>query len=777
MIHRLALLLLALALTLSAQPPREDAPTASGVTRTGGGIRPQDRAAFLAALNIPALYQPLLVSGTNLKTLNGNSLLGAGNLTLTSDLTSGDVTSTAGFATIGAGKVTNAMLAGFIDPAKISGLGTAAIASATDFAAASAVFYAANYGVTADGTTNDTVALQSAIDAASASISGDRRATVSLPAGMIRLTRTLQTSIGEGKQAINLKSNVNIVGQGMGSTVVKMLDSAPYNCPAFLSYGIIRAASTTINASATITVSSTNDLRVGMPVTGTGITEGATIRTITSGTTLTVDIPATANGSVTLTFHPANIAIENMTIDGNAFVRFSGLQGGEDEGLNFKASANILVSNVRITNCGQDGLDTDAGTDITVSNCVFDRNAGNGIHAVGGGPNRFKIIGCHFLSNGYQRRGADGLGGSGSGVDSRANNLIIDSCTFHNNVVEIQIISGHATITNCQIAHGGASLTNPALTTNLSAIVAGNTSGVAANDGSVSISNCRVHTNVGSSIEIVNTWPLTLVQSNRLLAPGSGTSSGVLATSAGRLLVQGNHTSALYGVFAVSTSLPALVSGNRFEGYGNGLRVEASTSGTCSGNLFAGPAGAVDIQLRSGSTGWRIMGNGFSAANSGIQAVSGGGNSSRIFGNTGGFDLTLASINSIIKGNDLDVITLNTGVTGNTFEENTISGTISHTAVNFSSNTWRRNTGAGCAGIFYGTVTLTSGTSGAINTAAANSVRKWSLTRQSKGSSTAIGSPSIGTITAQTSFVVDALKADATVETGDLSSIYWQILE
>jgi hypothetical protein len=110
------------------------------------------------------------------------------------------------------------------------------------------------------------------------------------------------------------------------------------------------------------------------------------------------------------------------------------------------------------------------------------------------------------------------------------------------------------------------------------------------------------------------------------------------------------------------------------------------------------------------------------------------------------------------------------------FEGNTINSITNSGTVTFASNTWRRNTGAGCVGIFYGTTTLASGTA-TITSAAANSARKWSLTRQAKNSSTGIGSPSIGTVTAQTSFVIDSLKSDATVETGDLSSVYWEILE
>jgi lysophospholipase L1-like esterase len=72
--------------------------------------------------------------------------------------------------------------------------------------------------------------------------------------------------------------------------------------------------------------------------------------------------------------------------------------------------------------------------------------------------------------------------------------------------------------------------------------------------------------------------------------------------------------------------------------------------------------------------------------------------------------------------------------------------------------------------------TLTSGTVTVSNTriTASSRVR---LTRQAKNASSAIGNLTLGTITAGTSFVITALKADGTTETGDASTVLWEIIE
>ena len=116
---------------------------------SGEGITSGTRAAFRTALDLPAMYQPLLVSGTSIKTINGSSILGSGNIalepalgnpdnigmvltstiggsrswtTVTSNLTSGPVTSSGGMSAIADGA---------IGVAKITGLGTIAVKNYT----------------------------------------------------------------------------------------------------------------------------------------------------------------------------------------------------------------------------------------------------------------------------------------------------------------------------------------------------------------------------------------------------------------------------------------------------------------------------------------------------------------------------------------------------------------------------------------------------------------------------------------------------------------------
>ena len=61
-------------------------------------------------------------------------------------------------------------------------------------------------------------------------------------------------------------------------------------------------SSTTTSGSTTITVADTSTLSAGIAVSGTGIPDDTHIVSIDSGTNLTIDWPATATGSVTLTY-------------------------------------------------------------------------------------------------------------------------------------------------------------------------------------------------------------------------------------------------------------------------------------------------------------------------------------------------------------------------------------------------------------------------------------------------------------------------------------------
>lgn len=76
-----------------------------------------------------------------------------------------------------------------------------------------------------------------------------------------------------------------------------------------------------------------------------------------------------------------------------------------------------------------------------------------------------------------------------------------------------------------------------------------------------------------------------------------------------------------------------------------------------------------------------------------------------------------------------------------------------------------------------GTATLASGTVTVANTSVTANTRIF-LSRYAPGASTEVGSLSVGTVTASTSFVINALDpSDATVATGDVSVVHWLLVE
>lgn len=78
------------------------------------------------------------------------------------------------------------------------------------------IFNVTNYGAVGDGVTDDTAALQAAIDAAFAAGGGE----VVIPAGTFIISGTGDPTDG----CLEIKSNVTISGQGMGVTTLKLAD-------------------------------------------------------------------------------------------------------------------------------------------------------------------------------------------------------------------------------------------------------------------------------------------------------------------------------------------------------------------------------------------------------------------------------------------------------------------------------------------------------------------------------------------------------------------------
>lgn len=653
-------------------------------------------------------------------------------------------------------------------------------------------FYAAAYGVIADGVTDDTVALQNCINAAAAAGTNSRRATVVLPRGVIMLGRTTManpTSNPTWKFALRMYSNVNLVGQGMDVTTLRIITGTVGDTPVIDAVGEYRGAAVTTNGSANVTVSSTSGLHVGMKIAGTGVPFNSGIASITNGTTLVMTDNATATATAPMEFGPVNMSFEGFTSDPNTWVRFGTSPVGEGEAINLKGARRVSFRDVRVCNAEQDGFDLDGGSNFLFEGCIAEDNWGSGLHMVADGVERVLVNGCFFRRNGFGRRasseGGGGVGANGAGIDCMSGFLFVNGCMFENNAIETHLLAGYMNLTGCGIYHYPASTLYPSTNT-LPAMLAGWTALGAVGSGAMEINNCVANA-VGSTkvIEVLQTWPQLFVRNSLVYGLVSITAGKDVYWNNNYLNPGGGSTNA-FTVVAATGRVHILNS--RFEDYGNALRFDNASNGVISGCSFNGGGGARDIHftISSAKSGWSVINNVLSSAASQAIYTSSGFTASTFANNVGtttaGFVMYLggggSSQNNIIRNNSISNLTVDSGAsTGNLFEDNYITGTISHpSTTTFASNTWRRNTGAGCAGIFYGTATLTSGAA-TLTSPAANSSRKWSLTRQAKNASTAIGSLSLGTVTAQTNFIINALKSDATTETGDASTVYWEINE
>ena len=654
------------------------------------------------------------------------------------------------------GSITSSMIAnGAIGVGKISGLGTAAIADASDFVASfspsltgvptaptaalgtntsqlattafvqanggdpGGVFYAKSYGVKADGITDDTVALQAAIDAAATVATASVRSTVILPRGMIRTRRTAAPDTvqdGEWKHSILLKNNVNIVGQGIDVTTIKLLDNTAGGTPVMVAKS-----------------------------------------------------PA------------ANITLEGFTASANATQRFGSTPQGEGECVNIKAGVNILIHKVKATDAENDGFDLDGGDGLRIIGCIATKCMGSGVHIVAAGGNNVLIANSIFQENGYVRRSTEGLGlaGNGAGVDCMMTGAVITGCFFQNNAVEVQVFAGVVLMTGCSIQHYPTSL-------NLPALVAGWTALPPTGSGVFDIRSCSITARPDvNAIEIIQGWSDLNVSDCFIYGKVVCTSGKNLNFSNNQFNTGNQSNNAIH---IVSATGKVVVTNNRFASYVNALRVDTAAGGVAEGNVFEGNQTSTDLHLTAttgGADNWSVKNNTFATISTSAVRIGAGSSGGTFTGNTGdagGFGILVGSggpsVKNTFANNVLTSVNLDSATsTGNAFQSNMISGPIVHSGgANFASNIWRGNTGAGCAGVFYGTATLNSGTA-TVTTPAANAARKFGFSRQTPNASTAIGHLALGNVNAQTSFVINSLGNSAAVAAGDLSTVYWEILE
>jgi parallel beta-helix repeat protein len=117
-----------------------------------------------------------------------------------------------------------------------------------------------------------------------------------------------------------------------------------------------------------------------------------------------------ADGGFAVTMFPVisgyNIVdarIENLTVDGNLAENPTQVDGCRAAGIFLYRGDHALISNCTVHDYNGDGISFQQSNDVTVQDCLVERNAGLGLHP-GSGSQRPRILNCRAISN-----GGDGL--------------------------------------------------------------------------------------------------------------------------------------------------------------------------------------------------------------------------------------------------------------------------------------------------------------------------------------------------------------------------------
>lgn len=390
--------------------------------------------------------------------------------------------------------------------------------------------YSEWWGAAGDGTTNDRTALNAALTAASGN-----GAVVQL------LARTYRCA------AVGLFSNSVLRGAGMGSTILKQVNSF-------------------------------------------------------SGSGATPMVLRSSNQAVAIN----NVLVEDLTIDGNKASQSGGTGDGNAQGIRIDGWTNFTIRNCLIQNCWTDGIyitglsgGATQGYSGLIEGCVIAASRRNNVSVVCG--KEISFVGCTLKS-------ASGIAPQ-AGIDIEPNSgqtaegIILEAChifsnagngvAFHNNSGTNQ----YHTVRGCYITAnaGGVTLAD---CTNIHVqgnnIVSNSGIGVNLDSGSVAVVGCIVK---GNTIK---------GHSNHgVYSEGNG---GVLSE---RNQIAGNHISSngVDGINLVSTATRFIVEGNViYLNGGDGIDVNGSVDHHILGNYIY-QNDEHGINLRSGAHRNTVMGN------------------------------------------------------------------------------------------------------------------------------------------------------------------------
>ena len=517
----------------------------------------------------------------------------------------------------------------------------------------------------------------------------------------------------------------------------------------------------------------------------------------------------------------------NIKKGSNVFFQNVKVQNGEQDGFDIDAGYDItMIGCVAQDNWGSGiHLVSEGGNRVTITGCTFKRNGfgrrssnegnaaftgsisgttltvsavsqgfmrvGTNITATGisantkiiafngtgtGGTGTYTVNNSQTLASVAMIFAGGGMAANGSGMDFTCNQMVVSNCIFKDNAVEINILGGEALFSNCSIYHSPASTVFPSANT-LPAVVAGWQYYAPISSGVLQLDHCTIRSGSLLAFEAIQGWPQTIIRNSGIYGPVKISHGKDIAMVNNYL--DGNSSTPVDVSYAIGR---VEVDGCTFLGYATGIIVTSATSGIVRRCNFLGSSGTTGATFATGCNSWIIENNIFNTSSVNGLNIATTNTGYTIQNNNGssvtGFPLTTGILTtSNIRNNSFSTVTIGGGPSSvtNIFVNNTISGAISGSA-KISQSKWRNNNGVGCTGVFFGSATLASGTT-TVSTIAASSGKLFRFTRTLPNSSTAIGNVALGTITADTSFVINALSDIATVATGDLSTVFWEILE
>jgi len=614
-----------------------------------------------------------------------------------------------------------------------------------------------NYGATGDDFTDDTTAIQDALDAASAAGGG----TVYFPAGTYRVDKIDAGHSDTGKWSLSVSSNVTLLGEGRDSVTIKPLDSALYDMPV-----IHTEDSSTKVVIQSLTVDG-NKSRADVVANPDGEDEGINLKLSTKVSIFNVRV--------------INCQQDGIDFDGGEGLSVVGCMF-EDNGGNGIHAAGSGTENLTVTNChfyrnalyritgsgkvglSAAGMDVREGRFVTVQGCHFLDNARQ--FAVYGGE-FVKVSNCVFYAEIAGRGGVELVGGTESPADGTGfhrGDISFTNCLFWS-----KYIADHGDVTFESFFHRARFI----------GCEFHGSHGLKVNSGrEISVADCYFN-NSQRGIEILEPTQANWATSTAYVSLETEVTSviepDIVVESGNAYICIKDHTS---GTFA--TDLAAgnwlliereiTINNSTFSdaASSNAVRVDCEYNGLVSGCRFEGTTfGNAAINLLSGADGdWTITDNVCHTAIKCVSIIWGSAGTHTITNNN--FPLgtfTLASSTVSVFGNRVATINLNNvNPSGGIYRNNEVLTSVTSTAA-LEDQTWSGNYGAG-AEAENGTVALVAGTA-TVSSNIVPSGATISLTRQVTGGT--VGHLTVGTITAGTSFVIDSSSAT------DTSTIFWKI--